>query len=200
MEGQQVNEPNKKKGKGLKITLIAFVGVVVLVALIGTLTGGLQPIEDEQEPPNTPVSTNPEQKEDVAPKYYVVGDSVETDNFVITVDDLKELEPAQYMDPAEGNIFYQVALTIENKGEKDKAISSLLDFDAYVDGYSVDDSIKGQVADDSLKTMNGTIAAGKKLKGQLVYEIPADWEELEIDIDLSTLAQNDKAKLTFKNA
>lgn len=125
MEGQQVNEPNKKKRKGLKITLIAFVGVVVLVAIIGALTGGLQPIEDEQEPLNTPVSANPEQKEDDAPKYYVVGDSVETDNFVITVDDLKELEPAQYMDPAEGNIFYQVALTIENKGEKDKAISSL---------------------------------------------------------------------------
>lgn len=61
--------------------------MVVLVALIGALTGGLQPIEDEQEPPNTPVSTNPEQKEDDAPKYYVVGDSVETDNFVITADE-----------------------------------------------------------------------------------------------------------------
>jgi hypothetical protein len=36
--------------------------------------------------------------------------------------------------------------------------------------------------------MDGGLAAGKKLKGALAYELPQNWEELEIHIDLTALS------------
>lgn len=30
------------------------------------------------------------------------------------------------------------------------------------------------------KTLDGTVAPGKKLSGVIVYEVPSDWKELEV--------------------
>lgn len=45
--------------------------------------------------------------------------------------------------------------------------------------------------------MDGALAAGKKIKGNLIYQVPKDWKELEIDIDLTVLSLNNEGKLTL---
>ena len=32
------------------------------------------------------------------------------------------------------------------------------------------------------KQLDGTVAAGKKMKGQVGYEVPKDWKELEVHV------------------
>ncbi|MMZ65723.1 hypothetical protein D1872_281480 [compost metagenome] len=49
--------------------------------------------------------------------------------------------------------------------------------------------------------MDGALAAGKKIKGNLIYQVPKDWKELEIDVDLTVLSlSNDgEVKIVLQN-
>jgi len=49
--------------------------------------------------------------------------------------------------------------------------------------------------------MDGGLAKGKKLKGSLAYELPKDWKELEIHMDLTllTLSTDGEIKILLKN-
>lgn len=130
-----------------------------------------------------------------------IGGFVETKNFRITVEDLKKPKGNEFNKPSDGKEFVQVVLHIENISNKDYTVSSILMFDAYYDGYSVTESISSQIADNSLSSMNGPLAAGKKLRGVLAYELPVEWETLEIDIDLTALSfSNDgEVKIILNN-
>lgn len=81
----------------------------------------------------------------------------------------------EFMQPADGNIYYAVQMELANNGSSDTTVSSLLGFSAYADDYAVD---QAYVNDDML---DGTVAAGKKIKGSLVYEIPSTTKTLQID-------------------
>lgn len=49
--------------------------------------------------------------------------------------------------------------------------------------------------------MDGPLGAGKKIKGNLVYQLPNDWKELEIDVDLTALSfsTDGEVKIKLKN-
>ena len=165
----------KQKKAGLIVILL------VLVAIIAIVAGGN----------NT--NTSIEQKQ-----IKKVGETVETQYFKVTVDSLKTLKGTTYNEPSKGNEFVQVNLTIENVSNKEYNVSSLLMFSAYCDGYSINESLSAQIADEDAKTMDGALAAGKKLKGALAYEVPKDWKELEIDVDLTLLEFSNDGKIKIK--
>ena len=50
----------------------------------------------------------------------------------------------------------------------------------YCDGYSLDYSFSAVLA--TSHQMDGSIPAGKKMQGQIAYEVPKDWKEIEIHI------------------
>lgn len=116
------------------------------------------------------------------------GDSIITKNFVVTVESFNKLTGDQFNKPDEGNEFWEVVMVIENKSNKDYSVSSIMMFKAYQDGYSVNESLGAHVADKSTSTMDGGLAAGKKLRGALAYELPETWEEIEIHVDLTALS------------
>ncbi len=116
------------------------------------------------------------------------GGSVTTKNFIVTVESFNKLPGDQFNKPEDGNEFWEVVLVVENKSDKEYSVSSIMMFDAYQDGYSVNESLSAQIADKSTSTMDGALAAGKKLRGALAYELPEAWEELEIHVDLTTLS------------
>lgn len=48
-----------------------------------------------------------------------------------------------------------------------------------VDDYSTNLSISATIATDKTQ-LDGAVAAGKKMTGVVGYEVPKDWEEIEI--------------------
>lgn len=122
------------------------------------------------------------------------GQTITTKNFKVTLEKLRKLEGNDFSKPKDGNEFVEIVMLIENISKKDYTVSSMLMFDAYHDGFSVNESITaGIISDDP--TMNGKLAAGKKLRGKLSYELPSDWKELEIDIDLTKLSFSSDGEL-----
>ncbi|TYA15231.1 DUF4352 domain-containing protein [Paenibacillus faecis] len=151
--------------------------------------------EPKQEP-----SKEPEKKEETA--ITAVGEGIQTKNFKVSVESLtKPKSDNQFIAPEEGKEFVSVGLLIENISEKDYTVSSMLMFNAYQDGFSINEDITAHAIKGQEKTMDGALAAGKKIKGNLIYQVPKDWKELEIDVDLTVLSlSNDgEVKIVLQN-
>jgi len=175
-----------------------FWAIVVVVALIVIANGG----EDDQQAaidqnPDQNLGTETMQKPETQeePKTQEEqkilskpSDSITTKNFIVTLESFNKLQGDQFNQPADGNEFWEVVLVIENKSSKDYNVSSILMFEAYQDGYSINESISAQIANKNTPTLDGGLAAGKKIRGALAYELPETWKELEIHVDLTALS------------
>lgn len=199
----------KKQKKGsVGKTIGIVVGVFFLLGVIGSMGGGdttsNPPVSDggtavvETQPETAPVSPDTPTtsvKEEVPVKStYGVGETAVAKSYKLTVESISVVESDnQFMQADEGYEFVGITLLLENTSNSELQVSSILDFDAYVDGFSVDEDLIGQSASD-VSTMNGTVSGGKKLRGQLTYQLPIGWSELEIDVDLG-YSSKDKVKL-----
>ena len=155
----------------------------------------LQKLEEENSNNNVYSSSTENTNRD---KFYSVGDVATAKSYKLTVEGCKSFESDNmFSEPEDGKEFVEVSLFIENISDEEIHVSSIMCFDAYVDGYSIDESFNAQIAS-SKDSMNGTIAAGKKLCGSLFYELPINWSELEIHIDLG-YSSKDEIKLLIKN-
>ncbi|MNW16766.1 hypothetical protein D3C71_2157350 [compost metagenome] len=49
--------------------------------------------------------------------------------------------------------------------------------------------------------MDGALAAGKKIRGKLAYQLPKDWKELEINTDFTVLSfsSDGEIKIVLQN-
>lgn len=189
----------KKKKPVYKKVWFWILIVFLLIAGIG-MSGGENTNDDLSNSTLTSgniVENNNENKE-TEKTITTVGQTLTTKYFKVTVKSLKKLEGDSFNKPSSGNEFVQVQLEIENISDDDFTISSILMFNAYYDGYSVNESLSAQIADNSISTMDGALAKGKKIKGQLAYELPKDWKELEIDVDLTTMKWSNDGKIKIK--
>ncbi|PYG90132.1 uncharacterized protein DUF4352 [Ruminiclostridium sufflavum DSM 19573] len=146
----------------------------------------------------------PKKKEQEGDKENIItkpNDSIETKNFRVSLESLNRPKGSEFNTPADGKEFVAVTLLIENISSKDYTISSLLMFNAYQDGFSINESISAQMANPDINTLDGALAAGKKLRGELAYELPTDWKELEINVDLTklSLSTDGEIKIKLKN-
>ncbi len=90
-------------------------------------------------------------------------------------------EYISYVAPDDGKIFMVLSFEFENISDKNDYINPLY-FEAYEDGYGVDSSTVFTLLNE-YNTISGNIAAGKKLKGCLIYEVNKSWKEFEICYD-----------------
>ena len=97
----------------------------------------------------------------------------------IVAAELQESRGEGYFVPDSGKIFVGVKFTIENISNEEQNISSLLQFTAYVDDVKCNYSFSAVSAFPN-GTLDGTIAAGKKLVGWYAVEVPENWQTLEI--------------------
>lgn len=114
--------------------------------------------------------------------------------FVAT--EIKETQGTDFFTPEQGNVFVGIKFEIENISQEEQTVSTLLLFDAYVDDIKCDYSISAACAFDE-GSLDGELAAGKKLVGWYPLEVPANWQEIELDIQ-STWLSNNSAKFVFK--
>lgn len=110
---------------------------------------------------------------------YAIGETAETDDVRAILLEVKESRGGSFFTPESGNVFLICTFEIQNCAKEGVNISSLLCFEAYCDDYSVDLSLSAECSVNA-STLDGDIAPGKKMKGVIGYEVPADWKTLEI--------------------
>lgn len=163
----------KRKSGALKVVLVVL-GVLIVIGVIGSMWSDDEPKKiGEADPTAQAESKGPEQT------IFYVGDKVELNDVIVTLNNVRESSGSTYNKPSDGNVFVLCEFTIENNSEKDLAISSMLCFSAYVDDFSTNMSLSALI-EKSGEQLDGTVAAGKKMKGEIGYEVPADYETLEI--------------------
>ena len=153
--------PHCRKKQTPNGCLIAIIVIVVLFILIGVAST-----------PSTPTVTH-------APSVYSIGDTAESNGVKVTLVNAETGHGSQYLTPSAGNIFVTLEFEIENDSSSDINVSSIASFEAYCDDYSVTESITAVALSDK-STLDGNVAAGKKMNGVISYEVPEDWQNLEV--------------------
>lgn len=179
--------PNCKKRQRPGGCLIAVIVVVVLVILLAVAGSGSTQdaapqatAEPSQPAASSPSETDAASQEAQTETTYGVGDTAESDGVEVTLVSAEENTGADYITPADGSVFVALEFEIVNNSQQDISVSSLASFEAYCDDYSVSQSLTGATLYDDKGTLDGSVAAGKRLSGAIVYEVPADWQQLEV--------------------
>ena len=111
---------------------------------------------------------------------FYIGETAELDKVQTTLIDVTESTGSEYNQPNEGNVFVLCEFEICNNSDTEIAVSSMLSFEAYCDDYTCSGSFSALLEKGDKNQLDGTVAAGKKFKGVVGYEVPEDWKELEI--------------------
>lgn len=172
----EIEAPKKKKKKRHPIlgTIVLIFGIFII---IGALGGGDS--EPKKMEPGSP-SANISAAETTEPNSFTVGDTLEMNGILVTLNDVVEHDGTQYMKPTDGNVFVTCEFTIENQTDSDITVSSMMCFEAYFDDYAVNLNIGAMVADQSKNQLDGSVAVGKKINGVVGYEAPENWSEMEV--------------------
>ena len=106
----------------------------------------------------------------------------------ITATEITESTGKDFFLPADGKVFVGVKFTIENISSSEQAISSIMNFGAYCGDVKLEYSFNAAVA--FSESLDGSIAAGKKMIGYYAVEVPANWNTLEIEVKDDILSNN----------
>ena len=189
-------KPKKKKGKGCLITVIF---VLVLIALSGAMGGGSDDTPTKVETTaagneETAVEATEEAaaeeteettaEETTADPVFGVGETAELNGVQVSLLSATQSNGSQFAKPDDGNVFMILEFEIANNSDKDISISSIVNFEAYCDDYSVNQDFTATLAPEAegKSQLDGSVAAGKKMKGIISYQIPADFSKFEITV------------------
>lgn len=184
--------PNCKKRQTPHGCLIAVVVVIVLIVLLAIAGGGSDSTSASSAPADTASSTasapsdasggsaEAEPQPTEAPAVYGVGDTAEDSGVRVTLVNAEITAGSGYSVAADGNTFVVLEFEVENESDSDISVSSMLSFEAYCDDYAVNQSLTPLTLYPDKSTLDGSVAAGRKLNGLIAYEVPADFQNLDI--------------------
>ena len=149
----------------MKKLLKGLLGVFVILVVVGALASMFGGGDGDAEPAmSEPLK---------------LGDTWTHKNISYQVTNVKRSTGKDFIKPDAGNVWIEVELLIENKSKSDFTVSSVMMFSAVDDeGYTYDITI----GDGSQKQIDGTVAAGSKLKGAVVFEVPTSAKTLDVRI------------------
>ncbi len=195
----------KKKGGKLKWIIIA----IIVIGVIGAAAGGsddnkvkdvteeVKNSEDskkeEKEKKKEPKKEEEKEPEEEEKTEFYPGETAEQKNIQITLVNVTESSGGDFVKPSDGNIFLICEFDIANNSEKDIAISSIMNFEAYCDDYSLNQDLMGLQAPEAKgkHQLDGSVAAGKKMNGVIAYQVPADYKTMEINVAPEFWSSND---------
>lgn len=162
----------------MKHKVLTIIGAIVVLGGIGIAgsSGSNNDISkvDKDKPTNT------QQQES---RNFNVGDTAEKENsYRITVNSLSEyISSNEFMQAPDGKKYVVAGVEIENlSNDKDIVVSSLMCFNLLgMDGTKYDLALT-----DVDGSLDGTIAPGRKLKGNIAFEVPNDITEAELEVNL----------------
>lgn len=182
VEAQVKPIKEKKKGSCLKTILIVFAAIIAL-GIIASALGDEDSKEEAQPAQKEAVANTAESKEPEVPEepsnIFYVGDVVEAKDCKISYLSAKEYETGNdFLQPKDGYIYYQMEFEFENTDDSDLALSSMLEWTCYADDYKVD---QAWIGDEN--GLDGSVSPGKKAKGAIYFEVPADAESIELQYE-----------------
>lgn len=169
--------------------LIAILVFFVLAAIIGSSGDGDGPKKVEASTPAQSAEITPNQeaeppshKAGAAPtqNVFYVGETAELEDVRVAFSSVTESTGSTYNTPARGNIFVLCEFEIANNSDKEINVSSMMSFEAYCDDYTCTFSLGALMEKGNKNQLDGTVAPGKKFNGVIGYEVPANWEKLEV--------------------
>ena len=158
--------------------------MTMMIAVTGVFVAGCSSDTSSGEDGNAGGEASESEAEEKSE--YGVGETATVNNVDITLAGAVESMGDEYFGPADGNKFEILEFEIANNSDEEVAVSSIMCFEAYCDDYSIDVSYDGELAPEAedKSTLDGTVAAGKKMNGIIAYEVPTDFERLEVDVNL----------------
>lgn len=159
----------ERKKKGIAKWIVLAVVVVVIVAAIAGEGGS----DDASQGDHTASSTSKEKAS------YGVGEAVEQDDVVVTLLGVTENTGTEFLKPEAGNVFVLCEFEIANNSGKDVNVSSMLSFEAYIDDYAASLDLSA-LSSTNTAQLDGTVAAGKKMRGVVGYQAKVGWSNIEI--------------------
>lgn len=111
------------------------------------------------------------------PEIFAVGDRVQMGDFYITVRSAKFSKGTSFIKPDTGNKWIVIDIELENRSDKSVAVSSLLMFNLYDE-----ENYAGKLAinTDEKGNLNGELGAGRKMAGEITFEVPANHTTFEL--------------------
>lgn len=174
--------PNCRKKQG-GIGKWIVIGIIVVIFLAVAFGGGDdKPKKVENNTTTTQQGENDNDKKadtQETKDIFTVGETAEMNDVQVTLLNYSESKGSEYNKPSDGNVFLMAEFEIVNNSDSEMNVSSMLSFEAYADDYALNYSL-GAITENNDTQLDGTIAAGKKMKGYIGYEDPKDWSTVEI--------------------
>lgn len=176
----------KEKKKRGCLSTILFVVIIIAVIGIFATNGNNNKVKDS----TTASNKVPDKQQDVSQKdteqktKFTVGETAEQKDVQVTLLNVTESSGSEYVKPDNGNIFLLCEFEISNNSDKDITVSSIANFEAYCDDYSVNQDIIGLQAPEAQGKgqLDGSVASGKKMKGIIAYQVSSDYKNFEISV------------------
>ena len=165
-----------KNKKGLLIGIIA---IFVLVVIIVSVGGGEEPQKVETGVSNNGGSNVTTQQKEEKTRF-VVGETAKLKDVSVTFVGITESNGSTFNEPADGNVFVLFEFDINNESQKEISVSSMLSFEGYCDDYACTFSLGALMEKGTKNQLDGTVAPGKKFNGVIGYEVPENWNEMEV--------------------
>lgn len=148
--------------------VFALILAFIMIAAVGCGEADIGKVTSEPESTTAvaPVATpTPAPKQ---PEIFAIGDSVKFNDMVITLNGVRTSSGSDFEKPEKGK-YVILDLTIENKGTESATIStmmnmSLYDADSYKYNVALFTDLKG--------SLDGEIAAGRKIRGEVAFDVP----------------------------
>lgn len=164
----------KEKNKWMAISAI-------VVSLLGLVLSPSDTAKERNKNAEATKTNKHQETVDTDKNIYEIGEVAVRNNIVIVLNGYIESEGNEWGYPKDGNEFILAEFEIENKTDSEIIVNSLLSFDVYCDNYKVDFSASALTANSiDYAQVDGNIAPGKILKGNLGIEVPIDWNQIEI--------------------
>lgn len=190
-EERAAQQPAKKRPKALGAVLVIFGSVVFLFGLLmqlgssGGETGEIKSTVLSKGKPEVVSSSGAAAGSSGAKvgDNFGPGDTVRLDGVLITFHGITETIGDGLFKPDDNKIFVVAEFTVENNSEKQINISSVFGSAAYCDNYLVQESMAAELGDPQHRSnLTGSLDSGRKLRGIIGYELPSQWQLLEIKL------------------
>ncbi|MDI6600340.1 MAG: DUF4352 domain-containing protein [Thermoanaerobacteraceae bacterium] len=159
--------------------IISMLLVFVIVAGCGE-TATPEKVSDAGAATNQTEGVKKDEEKAPAVETFKIGDVISIGDYVLTVNSTRTSNGNDFLKPDEGNTWYIIDATVENKSDKPVNVSSLLMFTlSDGEGYSYDQAFGA----DTKGSLDGELAPGRKMRGELAYEIPESAGGLELIFD-----------------
>lgn len=165
-----------------KHKILTVIIILIILGGIGAATGN----KNEPSKVGENKTENSSNAKTPATKTFKVGDVVQLKDYKVTVNSVRKGNGS--IPPQDSNNEYlYVDTSIENISSSEQAVSSIIMFKVQdKDGRSYNMAIPG----DQKGQLDGKVAAGRKITGEYVVEVPKDKTGFELVFDSTIIASN----------